>query len=135
MPCYKLTHMVRFRFDDNQRDAIASLLQKSRQWAKNNECAMGVAEIALGVALLKYGVANDLIQLGSHVVGTGFNSSMKTALASAGVSGIAGMLLGNIGIAALGGAVGIPGIILAGGAAVIFGCSCLFPVRSVTSDK
>lgn len=115
--------MWRFRFDDNQRDAIASLIQKARQWAKDNECAVGISEIALGVSLLKYGVATDLIKVGSHVVGTAFNSSVKTALASAGAGGLAGILLGNIGVVALGGAVGIPGVVLAGGASVIFGCA------------
>ena len=112
-----------FRFDQDQRDTIASLIQKARNWAKQNQCAIGVAEIALGVGLLKYGITQDLISLGTHVVGTAFDSSMKVGLASSGLAAMAGTLLGNIGIAALGGAIGIPSVMLAGGAAIVFGCA------------
>jgi hypothetical protein len=115
--------MLRFQFDDDQRDAIASLIKKTRQWAKENQCAVGISEIALGVALLKYGISHDLISVGTHLVGTAFNTSMKAGLVSGGIAGIAGAFLGNIGVAALGGAIGIPGVVLAGGAAAVFGCA------------
>lgn len=115
--------MWRFHFDQEQRNVIAFLIQKVRIWAKQNQCAIGIAEIALGVGLLKYGVAQDLISLGTHVVGTAFDSSLRVGLASSGIAGLAGTLLGNIGVAALGGAVGIPSVMIAGGAAVVFGCA------------
>lgn len=82
-----------FRFDTVQRDTIASLIKGARQWAQENQCTIGVAEIALGVGLLNYGISHDLISLGVHVVGTAFDSSIKAGLASSGIAGIAGTFL------------------------------------------
>lgn len=112
-----------FRFDEDQRNTIARLIKGSRQWAKKNQCAVGVAEIALGVGILNYGITHDLVNLGSHIVGTAFDASVKTGLISSGIAGMAGTFLGNIGVAALGGAIAIPSAVLVGGAAVIFGCA------------
>ena len=113
--------MWSFKFDAGQRDTIASILKNAHSWAIKHKCVVGIAEIALGVGILQYGIQEGLITVGRHIVGTTLSSSLKAGVASSGISAIGFSLLGNIGIAALGGAIGVPSLILTGGASLVFG--------------
>ena len=82
--------------------------------------------MALGAGLIAYAVQNGLVDETIHAINALsdplFNNASKTGGAlGGGIGFIAGSIIGSIGVAALGGAIGIPAIVVAGGASLILG--------------
>lgn len=82
--------------------------------------------MALGAGLITYAVQNGLVDETVHAINALsdplFNNASKIGGAlGGGIGFIAGSIIGSIGVAALGGAIGIPAIVVAGGASLILG--------------
>ncbi len=114
-----MTSVVPFSHDDSMG------LARIRRWCHENQLTVGIGEMALGASLIAWGVHNGAIDMGSQLVGTqlggGANiESLAGATAGSGVGAVVGSIVGSIGIAGMGGAIGIPAaIIIGGGAAVL----------------
>ena len=98
---------------------------KAFEYAKKlcaeNQWAVGIGEMALGAAVLAWGVQSGHILIGTDLVGTGLSDGgLFGAASGGGIAGIGASILGSIGVA---GAVtfGIPALALIGGGAAIFG--------------
>jgi hypothetical protein len=81
--------------------------------------------MAAGAAMVAMGVKSGAIEIGANLLGT-HNPLMNTGTMVGTATGIGfgawvGAMLGSIGVAAAGTAIGIPAIVVIGGAAVIFG--------------
>ena len=93
-------------------------------WAEKHQVAIGVAEMAVGAAALAYGVNTGAIEMGRDFVATATAKNWGGAIGtSLGLGLGAGWwtLVGGIGLAAGGGAVGIPAAIIVGGPALVLG--------------
>lgn len=108
-------------------------------WATQNQWSIGVAEMAAGASLIAWGVHSGNVHLGEQIHGIqtqAFQKGVDAAssgmpdfgsassiggLGGMGIGAVAGTILGTIGVVALGGAVGVPAWIVAGGGALIFG--------------
>lgn len=99
------------------------LLDHAKQWCTNHPIELGAAEIALGATLLSTSLQHGWIEMGAQLIGYG-DSNIEGLIgggfgAAAGAGGA--MLLGGIGVAAMGTAFGIPTVLLGAGAAVLLG--------------
>lgn len=93
-------------------------------WAEKHQVAIGAAEMAVGAAALAYGVNTGAIEMGRDCVATATAKNWGGAIGtSLGLGLGAGWwtLVGGIGLAAGGGAVGIPAAIIVGGPALVLG--------------
>ncbi|WP_274644868.1 hypothetical protein [Pseudomonas serbica] len=94
-------------------------------WCAENQVALGVGEMAAGASLIAIGVSSGAIELGNALVGTSTPLINSEALAGSaaglGLGAWAGYILGSIGVAAGGTAIGIPAILVIAGASAIFG--------------
>ena len=109
-----------------EKRQVTYFLDKAKVWCKSNPAFVGVAEMALGAGLITYAVQNGLVDEAIHVINALgdplFNNASKIGGAlGGGIGFIAGSIIGSIGVAALGGAIGIPAIVVAGGASLILG--------------
>lgn len=105
---------------------LHALFQKIREWCKDNLVVVGVAEMAIGAGVIAYALQNGLIEASAHAIAAIsdplFNNASKIGAGLGGTIGyVAGSIIGSIGVVALGGAIGIPATVVAGGAAVIMG--------------
>ncbi|RZL04151.1 MAG: hypothetical protein EOP36_01580 [Rubrivivax sp.] len=113
-----------YRFSNSELTGLKCLKDYAKKWAEGNQCTLGVAEMALGAALVSAGWQNGALQMGVDFVAHKLNPGWAAELAGGGGAGIAGLaahLLGNVGVAAAGTALCIPALALAGGAALVFG--------------
>ena len=96
-------------------------------WCSKNQWAVGIGEMAAGAGLIATGIQIGHIQMGSDILGTklgGFNTeSLAGGALGLGAGAVAGVVLGSIGVAALGGAIGIPALLIIGGGSAIFGAA------------
>lgn len=76
--------------------------------------------MAVGAAMIVWGVKTGAIAIGVDVVGTSTRIAIKGALAGGSIGAIAGQWIGSVGIVWMGGAIGIPAVLLTGGGAVVF---------------
>lgn len=109
-----------------EKEQLESLFDKAKSWCKSHPVLVGVAEMALGAALINYAIQNGLVDESVHAVNVIldplFNNASKIgAVVGGGIGYIAGSIIGSIGVVALGGAIGIPAIVVAGGASLILG--------------
>lgn len=109
-----------------EKEQVNSLFGKTKSWCQSNPVAAGVVEMALGAALISYAISNGLVDESVHAIKALsdplFNNASKIGAAvGGGVGYIAGSIIGSIGVVALGGAIGIPAIVVAGGASLILG--------------
>ncbi len=107
--------------------AFKKTLRHVKHWCKENQCTIGLAEMAAGAGLVSWGVQNGVIEIGSKLVATkmgGTNiESMVGMFGGAGVGAIASAVVGSIGIAAGGTAIGIPAAVVIGGGTLILGAA------------
>ena len=111
------------RFSDGEFARLKELRKYAADWCAKHQCALGVTEMALGAALLAAGWQYGDLQMGVDFVVHKLSPGWAAEI-SGGVSGVAGLatyLVGNIGVAAAGGAFCIPALALAGGAALVLG--------------
>jgi hypothetical protein len=91
--------------------------------ADGKKLSLGVLEMAAGAGILAYGVHSGLICFGTDIVGTSVSSWNIESIVGGGLGGglgaTAGMILGGIGVAGAGSAIGIPAAMVAGGAAAV----------------
>jgi hypothetical protein len=108
------------------RRVFPKLTEHAREWASENQWAVGLAEMALGAAAIHSSLQLGLIQMGSHIVASASALNAAAAIggtASMSVGWVAGSVVGSIGIAAMGSAIAVPGSLLAMGGAAIFGAA------------
>jgi len=103
--------------------ALKKLSADITKWAAEHQIAVGAAEVAAGAGLIAWGVNNGVIEMGAQLLGVEMGESIEASsvgAASGGALGaFAGNILGSIGVAAMGGAIGIPALAVAGGAAAV----------------
>lgn len=94
-------------------------------WCDEHQVALGVGEMAAGAGLIAFGVSTGAIELGSMLVATHAPivnaQALAGSLGGAGAGGWVGAILGSMGVAAAGTAIGIPGLLVVAGASAIFG--------------
>ncbi len=110
--------MYEMMMSDPDKRHFQTLLGYCKEWCERNQWAVGVGEMALGAAVITWGLQTGNIDMGSHVVGSQWSDI--GAGAGAGIGGIAASFIGSIGITAMGGEIGIPAVALIGGGAAIF---------------
>jgi hypothetical protein len=107
----------------NTLQTAGGLFTQIRQWCHTHQVAIGVGEMAVGVGLVAWGVNNGFIEMGSQVVGTLMQNPNTAAhygaLAGSGIGALAGAVIGAIGVVGMGTAIGIPAVLLSGGAAIV----------------
>lgn len=100
-------------------------LKYARKWCKENQISLGLGEMAVGASLVAWGVHNGVIDMGSELIATKIGGenveSIIGALGGTGVGAIAGSIIGSIGIAGMGGAIGVPAALVIGGGAAVLG--------------
>ncbi len=99
----------------------------TKDWCKDHQWEIGAAEMALGSTAIAWGIQNGSIEMGRDIVATAFShvnlgEQIGGAL-GAGLGGIGGTILGSIGVVAMGGAIGIPAVIVIGGGSLILGAA------------
>ncbi len=123
-------------FSEAEFSLLLELKNYAKEWADQNALAIGLAEMTLGAGLIAWGVQNGFIEMGTQLVAThlmdeklnGFNmESIVGTAAGAGLGALAGKIIGSIGLAAMGGAIGIPA------ALVIGGCSAVLALAGYTA--
>jgi hypothetical protein len=117
--------MKKLTVNCEDRRAIAEAIRYARRWSREHQMEIGVAEMGLGASIIAIAVHSGAIEIGRDLIAT---ATTKVGLGSkvgggAGVSvgAAAGGLLGSIGVATAGSAVGIPAAVVIGGGAVIVG--------------
>ncbi|MBI5268733.1 MAG: hypothetical protein HY856_03555 [Burkholderiales bacterium] len=112
-----------YRFSGDELERLRQLKQHAVDWCSKHQWQLGVTEMALGAALLTAGWQNGAIQMGVDFVAHKLNPGWAAEI-TGGASGLAGLatyFVGNVGVAALGGAFCIPALAIAGGAALVLG--------------
>ena len=110
---------------DDDKSAWRRFQERSKTWCFVHQAEIGVAEMALGAALLAWGVSNGQVLMGEHVVAS--NLSDIGGAAGAAVGGMAGagfaatLLTGLFvgGVVFVQGTVAVPAQVLVGGGALI----------------
>ncbi|GGY25024.1 hypothetical protein GCM10007387_03270 [Pseudoduganella albidiflava] len=115
--------MKEISLDDSGKRGFEKLFAHCSEWSSKHQAEVGIAEMALGVAIVAWGVQAGHIHFGNEVVATELsNGGLMGAAIGAGVGGVGAAILGSIGVA---GAFtfGIPAIALATGGMVILGAA------------
>ncbi|THC44331.1 hypothetical protein [Massilia sp. Mn16-1_5] len=110
-----------------ERSALERALDHCRQWAARHQAEVGVAEMALGAAIVSWGVTSGQIVLGRDVAGSrlrdigglaglGVGASASAALA---MTLLKGVFVGGVGMVA--GVTCVPAAVIIGGGAAILG--------------
>lgn len=121
----------------DSESAFTKFFDHAKKWGSEYQIEIGVAEMALGAALIAWGAHSNVFELGKDIVATAFpNNTLAETVgaASAGAGGLGGYILGSIGVAAMGSAIGIPAGVVALGAAAIFGAMG-YTITDVINDK
>lgn len=103
--------------NDADKRAYRKALDFSKCWCSENQVLVGVGQMAIGAALITWGLHTGSVQLGTDVVSDG---GLLGGAAGLGLGAIAGNIIGAIGIVPLGG-IAIPAIAMVAGGAAIFG--------------
>jgi hypothetical protein len=111
-----------FRLEGEAESGFSRAMDHVKAWCAQHQWQVGVAEMALGAGLIAAGLKTGAIQMGVDVVLSAASpASLFSAGAGAGLGGLPGFLLGNIGVVAMGGAFAVPAAALMGGGALILG--------------
>ena len=109
------------------KSAFRSALDTCLEWAADHKAEMGIIEMALGAAILSWGVMNGQIVMGSDIVvskladiggltGTGVGAVASTLIAATFLKGV---FVG--GVAGIAGVTAIPALAIIGGGSLILG--------------
>lgn len=113
-----------FALEGDNRKGFDTLFAHARDWSSKHQKAIGLCEIAVGVALVTAGIQSGAVEVGVQIVANVLENEKTAEYLGAG-SGIFGMLpgliAGNIGITAMGTAFAVPALLLMGGGGLIFG--------------
>lgn len=117
--------MNEFYLQGEAESGFARAMDYVNVWCSQHQWQVGVAEMALGAGILAAGLQTGALQMGVDVVLTAFAKGTTAKLFGAGAGAalglLPGFLLGNIGVVAMGAAVGVPALALMGGGALILG--------------
>ena len=103
-----------------EKSAFQKAMDCAKDFCAKHQVLIGVGEMALGAALITWGLKTGLIQLGSDVVASRFSQGgIIGGALGAGIGALAGNLIGAIGIVPFGG-VAIPALAMIAGGAAIF---------------
>ena len=119
------TEMTKFRLQGQAASGFARARDYVNAWCAQHQWQTGVAQMALGAGIIAVGLKTGALQMGADVVIIAFGKETTTTLLAAGAGAalgtLPGFLLSNIGVAALGTAIGVPALALMGGGALILG--------------
>jgi len=108
---------------DGERNVFRQAVDYASEWCGRHNWEVGAAEMALGAALITWGVQNGAIEVGADIVGSVLSGSgigkQAGAAIGAGAGAFASAVLGSIGFAALGTAVGVPALVVIGGGSFV----------------
>lgn len=102
------------KYDQLKFDEI---LKRCREFSEKHQMEIGIVEIITGAAIIYGGIQCGALKLGSDLVG--ISDGAKIGAISGGVVGSSLGILGSIGIAAGGGAIGVPAVVVARGGLLI----------------
>lgn len=112
-------------FSEPERNGFAAALQSATRWAEQHGWQVGVAEIAIGGAMLAVGIESGAIELGHQLVVSVLEDGQAEGLFGGAVGSALGALPGlvvkSIGVAAMGTAISVPALVLVGGGALVMG--------------
>ena len=104
----------------SEKRSFQEVLDYAKDFCAKHRVLIGVGEMALGAALIAWGLQAGHIQLGKDVVASRFSEGgLLGGAAGAGIGALAGNLIGAIGIVPFGG-IAIPAIAMVAGGAAIF---------------
>lgn len=116
--------MTTIALNQDEQSSLRRIQSALQRWCATNPVPLGVCQVAAGAALIALGVKTGAIEIGSALLATHvplINGGAATgALGGGAAGGWAGSVLGGIGVAAAGTAIGIPAALVAGGAACVF---------------
>jgi hypothetical protein len=98
-----------------ENDGFKKMLNYVKDFCKKHPCSLGGAEIVAGAGLIAIGIKTGVIAMGTQVVGVSssrFNVESLVGAGAGSLGGTAAAIVGNIGIAALGGGVCVPAALL-----------------------
>ena len=115
--------MTEIRLQGEAESGFSRAMDYVNGWCSQHQWQVGVVEMALGAGILAAGLKTGALQMGIDIVLTAFAKGATAKLFGAGAGAALGMLpgflLGNIGVVAMGAAVGVPALALMGGGALI----------------
>jgi hypothetical protein len=110
---------------DQDQASFVKALNYAKEWCSTHQWEVGAAEMALGAAAIAWSLQNGTAEMGRDLVASAFADDMLGAKAGsavgAGIGVIGSAVLGSVGVTALGGAIGVPAILLMGGGALLLG--------------
>lgn len=113
--------MYEMVMSDPDKQHFQTLFGYCKELCSTHQWAVGVGEMALGAAIITWGLQTGNIDMGSQVVGSQWSDGgIFGAATGAGIGGIAASFIGSIGITAMGTAIGLPAVALIAGGAAIF---------------
>jgi len=111
---------------ETERNRFGQIMDYVTGWCSENGWVVGIGEMAAGAGLIAAGIQIGHIHIGTDVFGTtvgGFNvESLAAAGGGASAGGVAGTVLGSIGVVPFGG-IGVPAWLMIAGGAGIFGAA------------
>lgn len=102
--------LIAMPLDANSDDHFKRLLSGLKAWSNDHQTLLGVSEVAAGAAILYAGINSGAVALGVDAV---LSIGGKLGLLAGGPAAVGLYVLGNVGIAAVGGAVAAPASLLA----------------------
>jgi hypothetical protein len=124
-PNWTNTMTILINLDNDAQTGLEKVMHQIREWNAEHKVPVAVAQMALGASLIALGVQSGAIEIGASLLPVQtpvINAGGTTGLTARVIAGSwAGSLLGGIGIAAAGSAIGIPAALVAGGAACVLG--------------
>jgi hypothetical protein len=111
-------HMTRKALPQYVQSLFQSAKDRAQDLAENHKLEVGAVEMAVGAALLAWGVHQGVAEMGVHLVATNLDLAGGVG---GGLVGTALGVVGSIGIVGMGGAIGVPAALLTGGAVVLLG--------------
>ena len=115
--------MLEIPMDKPNKRGFQKALDYSKEWCEEHQWAVGIGEMALGAAVIAWGLHSGALHMGADVVGTELSDGAIIGGATGtSLGGIGGLILGGIGVAGTL-TFGIPALAVASGGAIILGAA------------
>ena len=111
-------------FSEHNKESLLKAKAHAEAWCAERPAAVGIAEMALGAALITFGVKSGAIEMGRDLVMSVLSPEQNLAFiggSTGTATGAALGLLGNIGVVGGGFSLSIPAIALGGAGALLLG--------------
>jgi hypothetical protein len=115
--------MFEFEFSEDAKQISKEIVRYVKEWCAEHQWEIGVTEMAAGAAILSWGIQTGAIEVGKHAVATRLADGVPLAggVVGGGMGAFAASMIGSIGVAGMGTAIGIPAAVLIGGGALFLG--------------